>query len=150
MDLKLLLFHPNFFLLLTTSTSHVFCPTYSHCFHIQYYLKFVYSDFLFIFTNSKVFFFYWVFIIYFWYFMHVFHPNSIPKLFFRSQIQQQTIYQFVHPFFDSICSFLYVPYSPKPSSKVQTSPILLVKSMFGCLQHALHACTQTYIILSAK
>lgn len=56
-DLKLLLFHPNFFLLLTTSTSHVFCPTYSHCFHIQYYLNFVYSDFLFIFTNSKVFFF---------------------------------------------------------------------------------------------
>jgi len=40
--------------------------------------------------------------------------------------------------------------SHKPNSRMQTSPTLLAKSMFECLQHASQACTKTCVILRAK
>ena len=51
---------------------------------------------------------------------------------------------------DSICSYLYAPYSHIPSSILKTSSILLTKTMLGCPQHASQACIKTCIILLAK
>ena len=44
----------------------------------------------------------------------------------------------------------YAPYSYEPSSKLQTSPILLVKSMLEWPQYASQTCTKTCIILTTK
>lgn len=51
---------------------------------------------------------------------------------------------------DSICFYLYTSYSHKPRSKLQTSFILLTRTMFKCPQHVSQTCTKTCIILRKK